>query len=201
MSHSADPFVVSAETALLALALAKTAACGAMELRGESTDRDLHMALFRGDSGAAAIPDATDSPAVLAFMDGLLIAEAMIDDSATVVAGAGFSRKDSVRLKAFECLHTGLDSYVAILARKKFDGATRTYGSHRFSQYTPDGAQIALIASVSGWTRDQDQLTATIVAATLQYSLQQLGILPAEQIISESFVLTDGDWAYPADGD
>ena len=184
---------------MLALSLAKAAARGAMELRGESTDRDLQMALFSGDAGpGAAVPDATDSPAVLAFMDGLLIAEAMIADPVTVVASAGVSRKDSVRFKAFECLHAGVDSYAAILARKKFDGATRTYGSHRFSQRTPDGTEISLIASASGWTRDQDQLAATMVEATLQYSLQQLGILPSDQIISESFLLKDGAWAYPA---
>jgi hypothetical protein len=36
------------------------------------------------------------------------------------------------------------------------------------------------------------------VAATLQYSRQQLGILPSDQMISESFLLKDGAWAYPA---
>jgi hypothetical protein len=115
-----------------------------------------------------------------------------------VVDSIGFSKRDVTRLKAFECVHAGVDSYEAILARRKFDGATRSYGSHLFAQIGPDGGSRPLIAAASGWRPDQDYLAVMIVAATLQFVLLEYGVLPRAAIVSSEFVLAAGAWEYPA---
>jgi hypothetical protein len=95
-------------------------------------------------------------------------------------------------------VRTGVDAYAAIVERRKFEGATRSYGSHLFERILPDGGRLAMIAAASGWRGDQDYLAAMMVPATLHFVLLEYGLLPREQVVSESFVLTEGAWRYPA---
>lgn len=197
MPEPAQQFAIDPQAAALALLLAEAAARKVLDLRDDRPAGDLHIALFIGSSGAP-LPEAQDAAAVIDHMEGRLIADHGVGATAAVVAAVGFSKKDITRLKAFECLLTGIDSYEAILARRKFDGATRSYGSRLFAQAGPAGASTRLISAASGWRADQDYLAAMIVAATLQNVLLEYGALPREQIVSEDFLLCADSWEYPA---
>jgi hypothetical protein len=198
MSESAEPFVVDPEAAAHALVLAEAAARNVLDLREDPPTADLHLALFSAPAGSAvALPDAADSEAVIAFMDRLSIADHGPAGTSVVVEALGFSKKEITRLKAFECVRTGVDAYAAILARRKFDGATRSYGSHLFDQIMPGGATTSLIAAASGWRGDQDYLAAMVVPATLQCVLSAFGVLPRDVMVCSGFVLSGGAWEYP----
>ena len=198
MSFPAAPFAIDSGTATHALLLAESAARNVLDLRADSPTGDLHLALFDGtvESGEA-LPDAEDSLAVVAFMERRLVAEHGAAATSVVREAIGFSARDSCRLKAFECVCTGVDAYAAIIERRKFDGATRAYGSHRFEQILPLGGTMPLIAAAGGWRGEQDYLAAMIVPATLQSVLIEYGLLPRESVVSSTFVLTAGAWEYP----
>ena len=199
MPDSPEPFVLDLEAATHALVLAEAAARTALELLEDSPSEDLHMALFRAPSDSTAtLPDAHDAAAVIGFMEGLLIADHGSTGTSARVDSLGFSRKEVTRLKAFECVRTGVDAYAAILTKQKFDGATRSYGSHLFKQITPDGTHVPLIAAASGWRGDQDYLVVMMVPATLNAVLFEFGRLPKDMVVSSAFVLADGAWEYPA---
>ena len=199
MSESAEPFVVDLEAATHALVVAHAAALTALERLEDSPAGDLHMALFRAPADSEAIPpDPQDAPAVLDFMEGLLIADRGSAGTSARVDALGFSKKEVTRLKAFECVRTGIDAYAAILTRQKFDGATRSYGSHLFKQIEPDGSHVSLIAAASGWRGDQDYLAVMMVPATVHAVLLEFGRLPRELVVSSTFVLANGAWEYPA---
>jgi hypothetical protein len=198
MPEPAEQFAIDPQAAALALLLAEAAARNVLDLRDDRPAGDLHIALFSGSSGGAPLPEAQDAAAVIDHMQGRLIADHGVGATNAVIAAVGFSKKDITRLKAFECLLTGIDSYEAILARRKFDGATRSYGSRLFAQAGPAGASTRLISAASGWRADQDYLAAMIVAATLQNVLLEYGALPREQIVSEDFLLCADSWEYPA---
>jgi hypothetical protein len=198
MSDPHEPFAIDPEAALHALVLAEAASRNVLELRDDCPVGELHIAIFSGpDDGAAALPDAKDARAVIDHMQRRLIADHGSAATSTVIESLGFSRRDVTRLKAFECVRTGLDSYQAILARRKFDGATRSYGSHVFEQTGPAGASRPLIAAASGWRADQDYLAAMVVPATLQCALVAYGLLPRDGIVSSGFLLCAGAWEYP----
>lgn len=197
MPDLAEPFVVDPEAAAHALLLAESAARNVLDLRADCPVGELHMAIFSGSTdGDGSLPDAEDPRAVVEYMERRLIAEHGVGTTA-VIESIGFSKKEITRLKGFECVRTGLDSYEAILARRKFDGATRTYGSHVFSQMARGGASTTLIAAASGWRGDQDYLAAMVVPATLQCALVEYGVLPRDSIVSTGFLLSDGAWEYP----
>jgi hypothetical protein len=194
----AESFVVDPQAAAHALLLAESAARKVLDLRGDPPVGELHIALFDlTPGGATALPDARDSRAVLAHMEACLIADHGSGTDA-VIEEVGFSKREITRFKAFECVHTGMDAYEAILARRKFDGATRSYGSHRFEQMTPGGASRALVASASGWRAEQDYLASMAAAATLRWVLLEYGLLPRAGIVSSEFLLSGGAWEYPA---
>jgi hypothetical protein len=130
-------------------------------------------------------------------MEGRVIADHGTGTDA-VIDEVGFSKREITRFKAFECVRTGVDAYEAILAQRKFDGATRSYGSHRFDQMTPGGSSRALIAAASGWRAEQDYLAAMAAAATLRWVLLEYGVLPRAGIVSSEFLLSGGAWEYPA---
>jgi len=198
MSVPAAPFAIDSGTAAHALLLAESAARNVLDLRGDSPAGDLHLALFDGGVQAGdALPDAEDSPAVLDFMERRLVAEHGSPATSMVREAIGFSPRDSCRLKAFECICTGLDAYAAIIERRKFDGATRGYGSHRFAQILPSGGTSSLIAAAGGWRGEQDYLAAMIVPATLHSVLIEYGLLPRASVVSSTFVLAAGAWEYP----
>lgn len=198
MSDPPEPFAIDPEAAVHALVLAEAASRNVLDLRDDCPVGELHIAIFAGsDDGAVALPDATDTRAVIDHMERRLIADHGSTGTSTVIESLGFSKRDVTRLKAFECLRTGLDSYIAILARRKFDGATRSYGSHVFDQPGPAGASRPLIAAASGWRADQDYLAAMVVPATLQCALVSYGLLPRDAIVSSGFVLRAGAWEYP----
>lgn len=181
-----------------ALLLADAAARCVLELRSDSPGGNLHLALFAVDDAPAQVPDPTDGDAVCAYMDGMLVADRWLDDPNAVVPALGLTRRQITRLKAFECLHTGVDAYTGIVRRLKYDGATRSYGSHRFSQLLADGSEIELVAAASGWRGDQDYLAAMMVPAALLHVRLRDGELPADVMTSAGFVLADGAWEYPA---
>jgi hypothetical protein len=194
----AEPFVVDPAAAAHALLLAESAARNVLDLRGDCPVGELHIAIFDATAdGDAALPDAQDAQAVLAYMEGRVIADHGTGTE-TVVDEVGFSKREITRFKAFECVRTGVDAYEAILSRRKFDGATRSYGSHRFDQMTPGGSSRALIAAASGWRAEQDYLAAMAAAATLRWVLLEYGALPRAGIVSSQFLLSGGAWEYPA---
>jgi hypothetical protein len=195
MSDEVETFVVDAGAAVQALLLAEAAARNVLDLREDCPTGELHVAVFDG-SVRGELPDAHDARAVIDHMETRLIADHGVGTTAPI-ASIGFSKREITRLKAFECLCTGIDSYGAILTRRKFDGATRSYGSHRFNQLGPGGTTTPLIAAASGWRADQDYLAAMIVAATLQSVLLEYGVLPREGIVSADFLLSSGAWEYP----
>jgi hypothetical protein len=199
MPDHAAPFALAPEIATHALVLAEAAARTSLDLRGDPPAGNLHLALFRAQSSPESVePDGADSAAVVAFMDAQLIAEHGLAATSTVIGRAGFTPIQICRIKAFECVRTGVDAYAAILERRKFEGATRSYGSHVFEQITPAGDRVGMIAAASGWRGEQDYLAAMMVPATLHFVLLQFGVLPRELVVSESFVLTAGAWEYPA---
>jgi hypothetical protein len=195
----AESFVLDPEAAVQALLLAESAARNVLDLRGDLPVGELHIALFDLTPGAAAgaLPDAQDARAVLAYMEARLIADHGSGTDA-LIEEVGFSKREITRFKAFECVRTGVDAYEAILARRKFDGATRSYGSHRFEQMTPGGASRTLVASASGWRAEQDYLAAMAAAAALRWVLLEYGVLPRAGIVSSGFLLSGGAWEYPA---
>jgi hypothetical protein len=194
---STQPFSIEAHVALEALTLAEAAARAVLELRDDAPVGALHIALFRAEPDPSAKPpDPRDAEAVLAHMERRVLADHGVGTN-EVVARAGYSPRDITRFKAFECLHTGVDAHEAILARRKFDGATRSYGSHLFTQMAPGGDRVALIASASGWRAEQDYLAATAVVATLRCVLLECGMLPRDGISSSQFLLSGGAWEYP----
>jgi len=195
----AEPFVVDPAAAAHALLLAESAARNVLDLRGDCPVGELHIAIFdaaTGD-GDGALPDAHDAPAVLACMEGRVIADHGAGTDA-VIEEVGLSKREITRFKAFECIYTGVDAYEAILARRKFDGATRSYGSHRFEQMAPGGATLTLVAAASGWRAEQDYLAAMVAAATLRWVLLEYGALPRAGMVSSEFLLSGGAWEYPA---
>jgi hypothetical protein len=199
MSDPPEQFAIDFDAAVHALGLAEAAARNVLDLRADWPVGELHMAIFSASAdGDGALPDAEDAGAVIDHMEGRLIADHGPVGTTNVIESIGFSKKDITRLKAFECVRTGVDSYEAILARRKFDGATRTYGSHVFAQIGPGGASRPLIAAASGWRADQDYLAAMVVAATLQCVLLEYGVLPRDAIVSSKFLLSAGAWEYPA---
>ena len=199
MPQSAEPFLIDLEAATQALVLAEAAARNVLELLEDAPSGDLHVALFSVPTDASGPPpDAEDAPAVVEFIDRHLVADHGATSTSARVEALGFSKKDITRLKAFECVRTGVDAYAAILTKQKFDGATRSYGSHLFSQITPDGTSAPLIAAASGWRGDQDYVAVMMVPATLQCVLLQFGALPRDLIVSTAFVLAGGAWEYPA---
>lgn len=199
MPQSAEPFLIDLEAATQALVLAEAAARNVLELLEDAPSGDLHVALFSVPTDASGPPpDAEDAPAVVEFIDRHLVADHGATGTSARVEALGFSKKDITRLKAFECVRTGVDAYAAILTKQKFDGATRSYGSHLFRQITPDGTSAPLIAAASGWRGDQDYLAVMMVPATLQCVLLEFGALPRELIVSSAFVLAGGAWEYPA---
>ena len=198
MSASLNPFPIDVNAAGHALVLAEAATRTVLDLRHNPGSGDLHLALFRLPEQDAAIPSARDTDAVLAFMDLQLIAEHGAAATALAIPQVGLSKRQIARLKAFECVHGGVDAYVAIQRRIKFDGATRSFGSYMFSQVVPGGGSVTLIAAASGWRAEQDYLAAMIVPATLQSVLTEYGVLPRDGIESDSFLLAGGAWAYPA---
>jgi hypothetical protein len=194
----AESFVVDPEAAVHALLLAESAARNVLDLRGDWPVGELHIAIFDTTAeGDGALPDAQDAQAVLAYMEARVIADHGTGTDA-VMQEVGFSKREITRFKAFECVRTGVDAYEAILARRKFDGATRSYGSHRFDQMTPGGSSMALIAAASGWRAEQDYLAAMAAAATLRWVLLEYGALPRAGIVSSEFLLSGGAWEYPA---
>jgi hypothetical protein len=195
----AESFVLDPEAAVQALLLAESAARNVLDLRGDLPVGELHIALFDLTPGAAAgaLADAQDARAVLAYMEARLIADHGSGTDA-LIEEVGFSKREITRFKAFECVRTGVDAYEAILARRKFDGATRSYGSHRFEQMTPGGASRTLVASASGWRAEQDYLAAMAAAAALRWVLLEYGVLPRAGIVSSGFLLSGGAWEYPA---
>ena len=199
MPDPAESFVLDPEAAVQALLLAESAARNVLDLRGDLPVGELHIALFDLTPGAAAgaLADAQDARAVLAYMEARLIADHGSGTDA-LIEEVGFSKREITRFKAFECVRTGVDAYEAILARRKFDGATRSYGSHRFEQMTPGGASRTLVASASGWRAEQDYLAAMAAAATLRWVLLEYGVLPRAGIVSSGFLLSGGAWEYPA---
>ena len=158
-----------------------------LDLREDWPVGELHLAIFSARADGA-LPDAEDARAVIEHMENRLIADHGSAGTTDVIESIGYSKKDITRLKAFECVRTGVDSYEAILARRKFDGATRSYGSHLFGQIGPGGDSMPLIAAASGWR---------VVAATLQCVLLEYGVLPRDAIVSSEFLLTAGAWEYP----
>ncbi len=199
MTHSAEPFVVDLEAATQALVLAEAAARSVLELLEDSPTADLHMALFSAPTDASGPPpEAEDTPSVIEFVDRHLVADHGTAGTSLRVEALGFSKREVTRLKAFECFRTGVDAYAAILTKQKFDGATRSYGSHLFRQIAPDGTTAPLIAAASGWRGDQDYVAAMMVPATLQSVLLESGVLPREVMVSPGFVLASGAWEYPA---
>ena len=199
MPDPAESFVLDPEAAVQALLLAESAARNVLDLRGDLPVGELHIALFDLTPGAAAgaLADAQDARAVLAYMEARLIADHGSGTDA-LIEEVGFSKREITRFKAFECVRTGVDAYEAILARRKFDGATRSYGSHRFEQMTPGGASRTLVASASGWRAEQDYLAAMAAAAALRWVLLEYGVLPRAGIVSSGFLLSGGAWEYPA---
>ena len=198
MANVSEPFAIDPELARQALVLADAGARQVLVMRSDAGQGDLHLALFSGDDPAAGeLPEATDLDAVVAYMERRLIADRWEDDPDAIVPALGLSRRHITRVKAFECLHAGVDSYAAILLRRKFDGATRSYGSHRFAQLTPQGGGLALISAASGWRGDQDYVAAMMVPAALQYVLLEAGALPRELMVSSGFRLLNGAWDYP----
>lgn len=198
MPDPAESFVVDPEAAVHALLLAESAARNVLDLRGDWPVGELHIAIFDTTAeGDGALPDAQDAQAVLAYMEARVIADHGTGTDA-VMQEVGFSKREITRFKAFECVRTGVDAYEAILARRKFDGATRSYGSHRFDQMTPGGSSMALIAAASGWRAEQDYLAAMAAAATLRWVLLEYGALPRAGIVSSEFLLSGGAWEYPA---
>jgi len=197
MPEPAAPFAVDPATAVQALVLAESAARNVLDLRADQPTADLHLALFGAPSGDGAQVDATDAGAVIAFMDELLVAEHGAAATSEVNETVGFSSRNICRLKAFECVRAGVDAYAAIIGRRKFDGATRAYGSHRFEQIQPGGGSTTMIAAASGWRSDQDYLAAMIVPATLRSVLLEYGVLPRDQVASATFLLAAGAWEYP----
>ena len=199
MSDSAEPFFVDLEAATQALGLAEAAARNVLELLEDAPSGDLHMALFSVPSDADdPPPEAENAPAVIEYVSRHAIADHGAAGTSARVDHLGFSKRDITRLKAFECIRTGIDAYAAILTKQKFDGATRTYGSHLFSQIAPDGTTAPLIAAASGWRGDQDYVAVMMVPATLQCVLLEFGVLPRDTIVSSAFVLAGGAWEYPA---
>jgi hypothetical protein len=169
-----------------------------LDLRGDCPVGELHIALFDATADEDAVPpDARDARAVLAHMERRVIADHGSGTDA-VIEEVGLSKREITRFKAFECIRSGVDAYEAILARRKFDGATRSYGSHRFEQMTPGGATLALVAAASGWRAEQDYLVAIVVAATLRWVLLEYGALPRAGMVSSEFLLSGGAWEYPA---
>ena len=199
MSVSPNPFVIDVGAAEHALVLAEAATRTVLDLRDNPGSGDLHLALFGLPSEGTAMPAPHDAGAVLKLMDQLLIAEHGAAATSAPIAQVGLSKRQIVRLKAFECVHCRLDAYVAIQRRAKFDGATRSFGSHLFAQTIPGGESVTLIAAASGWRAEQDYLAAMMVPATLQSILTEYGVLSRSGIESDSFVLAGGAWAYPAD--
>ena len=198
MSDPAEQFVIDPATAAHALLLAESAARNVLDLRGDCPVGELHIALFDATADEdAELPDARDARAVLAHMERRVIADHGSGTDA-VIEEVGLSKREITRFKAFECIRSGVDAYEAILARRKFDGATRSYGSHRFEQMTPGGATLALVAAASGWRAEQDYLTAIAVAATLRWVLLEYGALPRAGMVSSEFLLSGGAWEYPA---
>jgi hypothetical protein len=200
MPDPAAPFALAPEIATHALVLAEAAARTSLDLRGDPPVGNVTLALFLAPSSAVSgEPDGADSSAVIAFMEEQLIAEHGSPATSAAIGPAGFSPAQICRLKAFECVRTGVDAYAALIERRKFDGATRSFGSHRFEQITPAGDRVVMIAAASGWRGEQDYLAAMMVPATLHFVLLQFGVLPRELVVSETFVLSAGDWEYPAD--
>jgi hypothetical protein len=197
MPEPAAPFAVDPATAVQALVLAESAARNVLDLRTDSPTADLHLALFRAPSGDGDQVDADDPRVVIAFMDGLLVAEHGSARTSAVSEAVGFSSRDICRLKAFECVRAGVDSYAAIIERRKFDGATRSYGSHRFEQIQPGGGSTTMISAASGWRSDQDYLAAMMVPATLRSVLLVYGVLLRDTVASATFLLAAGAWEYP----
>jgi hypothetical protein len=195
----AEPFVVDPQAAAHALLLAESAARHVLDLRGDCPVGELHIALFDATAEADddALPDPRDAQAVLSYMEGRLIVDHG-SGTDTVIDEVGLSKRQITRFKAFECVSSGVDAYEAILAQRKFDGATRSYGSHRFEQMTPGGSSRTLVAAASGWRAEQDYLVAITVAATLCWVLLEYGALPRAGIVSPEFLLADGAWEYPA---
>jgi hypothetical protein len=189
---------IGAALASNALLLADAAARCVLELRSDSPPGNLHLALFALDGAPSEPPDPADRDAVCAYMEPMLVADRWLDDPDAVVPALGLTRRQITRLKAFECVHTGVDAYTTIVRRQKFDGATRSYGSHRFRQLLPDGGEIELVASASGWRGDQDYLAAMMVPAALLHVRLADGELPAAVMTSAGFILADGAWEYPA---
>jgi hypothetical protein len=181
-----------------ALLLADAAARCVLDLRSDSPQSNLHLALFWVDHPPLEAPDPVDRDAVCDYMERMLLADRWLDDPDAVVPALGLTRRQITRLKAFECLHTGVDAYTTIVRRQKYDGATRSYGSHRFRQLLADGGEIELVAAASGWRGDQDYLAAMMVPAALLHVRLRDGDLPATVMTSAGFVLTDGAWEYPA---
>ena len=197
MPEPAVPFAVYPGTAAHALVLAESAARNVLDLRADLPARNLHLALFRAPEGDAAEVDAADAAAVIAYMDELLVAEHGSPGTSDVNPVTGMSPRDICRVKAFECVRAGCDSYAAIIERRKFDGATRSYGSHRFEQILPGGGSATMISAGSGWRGDQDYLAAMMVPATLHSVLLEYGVLPRDQVASATFLLASGTWQYP----
>ena len=197
MPEPAAQFAVDPGTAVHALVLAESAARNVLDLRADLPARNLHLALFRAPEGDAAEVDAADAADVIAYMDELLVAEHGSPGTSDVNSVTGMSPRDICRIKAFECVRAGCDSYSAIIERRKFDGATRSFGSHRFEQILPDGGSAPMISAASGWRGDQDYLAAMIVPATLRSVLLEYGILPRELVESATFLLAAGAWQYP----
>ena len=197
MTEPAAPFAVDPAVAVHALVLAESAARNVLDLRADPPSANLHLALFRAPEGDGAAVDATDTEAVVAFMDELIIAEHGSPGTSEVYESVGFSARDICRVEAFECVRAGVDAYVAIIERRKFDGATCTYGSHRFEQILPGGGWTPLIAAANGWRDDQDYLAAMMVPATLRSVMLGYGVLPRDQVASATFLLAAGAWEYP----
>jgi hypothetical protein len=198
MSVSAVPFAIDSGPAAHALLLAESAARTVLDLRGDPPTGDLHLALFDCRMEAdEALPDATDSQAVIAFMDRRLVAEHGSAGTGAVHPAIGVSPRNSCRLKAFECVRSGVDAYAAVIERRKFDGATRGFGSHRFEQIMPAGGSVPLAGAAAGWRSVQNYLAAMMVPATLQSVLLEYGLLPRASVVSSTFVLTAGAWEYP----
>jgi hypothetical protein len=188
---------IDAALATNSLLLADAAARYVLELRSDSPPGNLHLALFAIDDAPAALPDPAECEAVCAYMEPMLLAERWQEDPEALVPAIGLTRRQITRLKGFECIHTGVDAYTAIVRRQKFDGATRSYGSHRFGALLPDGGEVELIAAASGWRGDQDYLAAMMVPAALLHVRLRDGELPAAVMTSAGFVLADGAWDYP----
>ncbi len=197
MPEPAAPFAIDPATAVHALVLAESAARNVLDLRADPPAANLHLALFRAPEGEAAAIDAADTGAVVTFMDELLLAEHGSPGTSEVREAIGLSPRDICRIKAFECVRCGIDSYAAIVEQRKFDGATRSYGSHRFEQILPRGGSTPLISAASGWRGDQDYLAAMMVPATLRSVLLEYGILPRDTVASATFLLAAGAWEYP----